>query len=307
MIYIPDLFSAYAKGQEEAIDRNWNDLTQYESVEQARTNNDVARINLQAGMDDYGNNRAISNALGSQAMIGEDLLKRMYPGDAANADMNTQNAISQLGAFNNNLTGIDNLNNAKLTSNIITGTNAADTAAGISATQRQYLPQTLGVLGESIVAQNLVTGQNAANAPIANAAAINSNTQAGILNDATVATGIAQNAYTQQLLPETFALQKATIQQQLDTLKRLPVEQQQLQKQRIAETLNMLRQNIAQAAAMITNLQQQAQMNPANASPINSEILRYRAMIAGYQQTIQQTEAALGTASTNTVQSLMGN
>lgn len=307
MIYIPDLFSAYAKGQEEAIDRNWNDLSQYESVEQARTNNDVARINLQAGMDDYGNNRAISNALGSQAMIGEDLLKRMYPGDAANADMNTQNAISQLGAFNNNLPGIDNLNNAKLTSNIITGTNAADTAAGISATQRQYLPQTLGVLGESIVAQNLVTGQNAANAPIANAAAINSNTQAGILNDATVATGIAQNAYTQQLLPETFALQKATIQQQLDTLKRLPVEQQQLQKQRIAETLNMLRQNIAQAAAMITNLQQQAQMNPANASPINSEILRYRAMIAGYQQTIQQTEAALGTASANTVQSLMGN
>lgn len=307
MIYIPDLFSAYAKGQEEAIDRNWNDLNQYETVEQARTNNDMARINLQAGMDDYGNNRAISNALGSQAMIGEDLLKRMYPGDAANADMNTQNAISQLGAFNNNLPGIDNLNNAKLTSNIITGTNAADTAAGISATQRQYLPQTLGVLGESIVAQNLVTGQNAANAPIANAAAINSNTQAGILNDATVATGIAQNAYTQQLLPETFALQKATIQQQLDTLKRLPVEQQQLQKQRIAETLNMLRQNIAQAAAMITNLQQQAQMNPANASPINSEILRYRAMIAGYQQTIQQTEAALGTASTNTVQSLMGN
>lgn len=307
MIYIPDLFSAYAKGQEEAIDRNWNDLTQYENVEQARTANDMARIGLQAGMDDYGNNRAISNALGSQAMIGEDLLKRMYPGDAANADMNTQNAISQLGAFNNNLPGIDNLNNAKLTSNIITGTNAADTAAGISATQRQYLPQTLGVLGESIVAQNLVTGQNAANAPIANAAAINSNTQAGILNDATVATGIAQNAYTQQLLPETFALQKATIQQQLDTLKRLPVEQQQLQKQRIAETLNMLRQNIAQAAAMITNLQQQAQMNPANASPINSEILRYRAMIAGYQQTIQQTEAALGTASTNTVQSLMGN
>lgn len=307
MIYIPDLFSAYAKGQEEAIDRNWNDLNQYETVEQARTNNDMARINLQAGMDDYGNNRAISNALGSQAMIGEDLLKRMYPGDAANADMNTQNAISQLGAFNNNLPGIDNLNNAKLTSNIITGTNAADTAAGISATQRQYLPQTLGVLGESIVAQNLVTGQNAANAPIANAAAINSNTQAGILNDATVATGIAQNAYTQQLLPETFALQKATIQQQLDTLKRLPVEQQQLQKQRIAETLNMLRQNIAQAAAMITNLQQQAQMNPANASPINSEILRYRAMIAGYQQTIQQTEAALGTASANTVQSLMGN
>lgn len=307
MIYIPDLFSAYAKGQEEAIDRNWNDLTQYENVEQARTANDMARIGLQAGMDDYGNNRAISNALGSQAMIGEDLLKRMYPGDAANADMNTQNAISQLGAFNNNLPGIDDLNNAKLTSNIITGTNAADTAAGISATQRQYLPQTLGVLGESIVAQNLVTGQNAANAPIANAAAINSNTQAGILNDATVATGIAQNAYTQQLLPETFALQKATIQQQLDTLKRLPVEQQQLQKQRIAETLNMLRQNIAQAAAMITNLQQQAQMNPANASPINSEILRYRAMIAGYQQTIQQTEAALGTASANTVQSLMGN
>ena len=89
MIYIPDLFSAYAKGQEEAIDQNWQDLNQYETVEQARTNNDMARINLQAGMDDYGNNRAISNAVGTQAMIGEDLLKRGYRGDAANAEMNS--------------------------------------------------------------------------------------------------------------------------------------------------------------------------------------------------------------------------
>ena len=38
-IVIPDLFGAFQKGREYAIDRNWKDLTNYEAIEKARNEN----------------------------------------------------------------------------------------------------------------------------------------------------------------------------------------------------------------------------------------------------------------------------
>lgn len=45
-MYIPDLFGAYQKGKEYAIDRNWNDLKQYEAVESARNSNDIQALDI---------------------------------------------------------------------------------------------------------------------------------------------------------------------------------------------------------------------------------------------------------------------
>ena len=45
-IVIPDLFGAFQKGREYAIDRNWKDLTNYEAIEKARNENDLGALNL---------------------------------------------------------------------------------------------------------------------------------------------------------------------------------------------------------------------------------------------------------------------
>lgn len=45
-MYIPDLFGAYTKGRELAIDKNWQDLKNFESVEAQRNLNDLAAMDI---------------------------------------------------------------------------------------------------------------------------------------------------------------------------------------------------------------------------------------------------------------------
>ena len=79
-IVIPDLFGAFQKGREYAIDRNWKDLQNYEAIEKARTENDLAALNLlerrvmfapKMGMYmDNADMSARNNALGGAAFPG---------------------------------------------------------------------------------------------------------------------------------------------------------------------------------------------------------------------------------------------
>lgn len=307
MLYVPDLFSAYAKGQEEAIDRNWNDLNQYEGVEQARTNNDVAKINLQAGMDDYGNNRAVSDALGTQAMIGEDLLNRSYIGDAANADMNSIVATSQLGALRQNLPQYDNYNNAILQSTLGVGSNNADAALAYSNTTRANLPGALGAFSAGQQAQNLVAGQNAAYAPIINQGNLDNSVASQNLNGATIQTGVMQNANTQALLPLTQEAQIAALQQ--GTQQIALTEQQRVagERQRVAATIDNTRQRITTNNAAISNLRALALQNPTAGSAYSRQIIQLTQNIREDQATLKALEAQFGSYAQNTVQSLMGN
>lgn len=45
-MYIPDLFGAYIKGRELAIERNWQDLRNYETIENMRNTNDLQAIEM---------------------------------------------------------------------------------------------------------------------------------------------------------------------------------------------------------------------------------------------------------------------
>lgn len=79
-IVIPDLFGAFQKGREYAIDRNWKDLTNYEAIEKARNENDLGALNLlerrvmfapKMGMYmDNADMSARNNALGGAAFSG---------------------------------------------------------------------------------------------------------------------------------------------------------------------------------------------------------------------------------------------
>lgn len=306
MIYIPDLFSAYTKGQEEAIEKNWNDLNQYETVEQARTNNDLARINLQAGMDDYGNNRAISDAVGTQAMIGEDLLKRGYRGDAANAEMNSDLATSQYAAVANNLQGLDNYNNSLISSNIGVGQNNADAALAYSNVTRNNLPGTLAAFSGGQVAQNIVAGQNAQYAPIINQGNLTNSVATQGLNAATIVTGGLQNTATQNLIQPSYEAQVAALEAGKQQIVQTEAQRVGAERQRVAATIDNLRQRVTANNAAITQMRAMVEQNPAVASAYSRQILQLQQNIAQDQATLSALEKQFGSYAQNTVQSLMG-
>lgn len=80
MIVIPDLFGSYQKGREEAIKNNWNDLTQYESIESTRHQNDATALANLATMADFGERRRITQ------------------NEGINSDLTTQLNVAQMPA-----------------------------------------------------------------------------------------------------------------------------------------------------------------------------------------------------------------
>lgn len=96
-VIIPDLFGAFQKGREYAIDRNWKDLENYETIEKMRTANDMAQLALlqeryytplkMSMFADNADNSAMQNQIQFTA----------YPGALSNARQFTNQALSNEG------------------------------------------------------------------------------------------------------------------------------------------------------------------------------------------------------------------
>lgn len=99
---LPDIFTAAIKGYEDANNANWQDLKNYEAIEAARTANDTANLGLLGAIEDYGNNREISNAAGTQANIATLLLRAAAPAQLNQAGSNAIVTGTQLGALQAN-------------------------------------------------------------------------------------------------------------------------------------------------------------------------------------------------------------
>lgn len=80
MIVIPDLFGSYQKGRDAAIEANWKDLQNYESIENARHQNDAAALANLATMADFGKKR------------------RLTDNEVTNSDLNTRLNVAQMPA-----------------------------------------------------------------------------------------------------------------------------------------------------------------------------------------------------------------
>lgn len=96
---LPDIFTAAIKGYEDANNANWQDLKNYEAIEAARTANDTANLGLLGAIEDYGNNREISNAAGTQANIAALLLRAAAPAQLNQAGSNAVVTGGQYGAL----------------------------------------------------------------------------------------------------------------------------------------------------------------------------------------------------------------
>ena len=85
MIVIPDLFGAYQKGRETAIDANWKDLQNYEGIENARHQNDAAALANLATMADFGKERRLKDNQVTNSDLVTELNSESQPGKLSNA------------------------------------------------------------------------------------------------------------------------------------------------------------------------------------------------------------------------------
>lgn len=91
-MYIPDLFGAYVKGRELAIEKNWQDLRNYETIENMRNANDLQAIEMWRQRQKlpgemsmyYDNVRNVSraNEIGEEGHDGMMAYTRMLSDDA---------------------------------------------------------------------------------------------------------------------------------------------------------------------------------------------------------------------------------
>lgn len=101
MIVIPDLFGAYQKGREEAIEANWNDLKNYENIESQRTRNDRDSLQLLAEQADYNINRSMMRDDGDVSALNAALAKERFYSDVYNARNNALLGQAQFTAASN--------------------------------------------------------------------------------------------------------------------------------------------------------------------------------------------------------------
>lgn len=98
-MYIPDLFGAYVKGRELAIEKNWQDLKNFESIENARNQNDMGamdvwerRQQMPGKMSMFNNNVEISD-------LNTQVARAAHRGLLARANMGSDVAVGDYGIY----------------------------------------------------------------------------------------------------------------------------------------------------------------------------------------------------------------
>lgn len=98
-MYIPDLFGAYTKGRQQAVQDNWNDLKNYEDVEAARNRNDRDALQLLQDRIRFGGEQQ-KWAYGIDGAARQNELDTLtHKGNVANASMNSDYATIRYGSY----------------------------------------------------------------------------------------------------------------------------------------------------------------------------------------------------------------
>jgi len=98
-MYIPDLFGAYVKGRELAIDKNWQDLKNFETIEAARNQNDLTAMDMWERRQQMpGKMSMFYNNVNNSARANE-IAEAGQSGMLAKANMGSDHAINQYGIY----------------------------------------------------------------------------------------------------------------------------------------------------------------------------------------------------------------
>lgn len=101
-MYIPDLFGAYVKGRELAIEKNWQDLKNFESIEAARNQNDLNAMDIWERRQQMpGKTNMFYNNVDTSQM-NTDVAREANTGLIAKARMGSGHAQDQLSVWQAN-------------------------------------------------------------------------------------------------------------------------------------------------------------------------------------------------------------
>ena len=146
------------RGREYAIDRNWNDLKQYEAIEAARNLNDQTALDILRQRAQFGGEMSIFQNNVDASGRANEVAEVIQPGMVANADTRSMAAQDSRSAFINNRGAYQNMVNDTLLANVGHRQNAADAQYAENQALIPYTGQ-LGVWN----AQNTVSQAQANN------------------------------------------------------------------------------------------------------------------------------------------------
>lgn len=162
-MYIPDLFGAFMKGREYAIDRNWQDLKNYEAIEAARHANDLSSLDILGQRAQFGGKMNVFQNNVDNSARANEVAEAAQPGLLANANTGSMIQMDQRSAFMNNRNDYQTMLNNTAQANIGKGIDAAAVQQGAN----DYLtPERAGQMGgwrgedayNTTMANNITTG-----------------------------------------------------------------------------------------------------------------------------------------------------
>ena len=98
-MYIPDLFGAYVKGRELAIDKNWQDLKNFENIEAARNQNDLAAMDVWERRQQMPGKMSMFYDNVNNSARNNGIAEAGFRGMLAKANMGSDHAVNQYGIY----------------------------------------------------------------------------------------------------------------------------------------------------------------------------------------------------------------
>lgn len=133
-MYIPDLFGAYIKGRELAIEKNWQDLKNYEQVESMRNNNDLQALQILGERADFGGKRSMFRDQVDNSKRANEVAEYAQPGMVARADLGSMFAQDQRGVYLNSRPTVQQVMQQMFDANL----GKQGTAAGVQRATNDY-------------------------------------------------------------------------------------------------------------------------------------------------------------------------
>ena len=98
-MYIPDLFGAYVKGRELAIEKNWQDLKNFESVEAQRHQNDLTAMDSWERQQQMAGKMSMFYDNVKNSSLASEVAEAGQRGMLAKANMGSDVAVGQYGVY----------------------------------------------------------------------------------------------------------------------------------------------------------------------------------------------------------------
>lgn len=177
-MYIPDLFGAYVKGRELAIEKNWQDLKNFESIEHARNQNDLDAMDIWERRQQMPGKVSVFYDNVNNSSRANEVAEAGQRGLLAKANMGADHALNQYGVYKTYETPLVQAMGDLFSTKIGEQSNAAQALLGKNAYLTPYayqIGQDQGYIGRQQVLANKATAGNLINTANQQIALSNSN------------------------------------------------------------------------------------------------------------------------------------